>query len=132
MRRFDQIFLFFVLLNVSILWANFTNIFPERWNPLVQQIEEIKNTFNQSIRQYENIKLDIFTQLGGLAYLSLQAILLVITIFFGAPYYVAQTLKNIVEPYDIFTPFIDGLMIINYIVFIVWMIDIIRGGRIGI
>lgn len=131
MRRFDQIFLFFVLLNISILWANFTGIFPEHWNPLVKQIEEMKQAFNQSIARYSSLNIDIFTQLGGLAYLTLQSILLILQVFLGAPYYVNLTLKNIIHPYDnMFGIFIDGLMLINYVVFIVWIVDIIRGVRI--
>lgn len=130
MRRFDQIFLFFVIFNVAVLWANFTGVFPEKWCPLIQEIEQIKRTFNESLSNY--FEMNLLTQLGGLAYLSLQGILLVIKIFLGAPYYVATTLKNIIHPYDAqFGIFVDGLMLINYFVFIMWMIDVIRGGRVS-
>lgn len=130
MGVFNQIFLFFVIFNIVVLWANFTGVFPEKWNPLVLEINQIKETFNKSLNNLQ--EMNLIMQLGGLAYLSLQCVVIIIKIFLGAPYYVATTLKTIIHPYDAqFGIFIDGLMLINYFVFIMWMIDVIRGGRVS-
>jgi len=129
MRGFDQIFLFFVTLNISILWANFTNVFPEKYNPLIDQLKDIQTRFEQFTESFENPNLDTFIQLGGFMY---SATIFALQLFLGAPYFVNQTLRSLIHPYDnIFGIFIDGLMIINYIVFVVWILDILRGGRIS-
>jgi len=130
---FGKVWQAMVFINIAILMANFTGIFPEKWSPYLKGIEE---AYNDIQKEMKNISAQDPTQMlinpGSWGWSLFTGILLVIQVALLAPYYVSVTLNNIFVSLGL--P--DGLgycfMVINYLSFVFWVIDVIRGRVINV
>lgn len=132
MIDFGKLWKAMVFINLAILLANFTGVFPEQWSYNLKPINQTYNTIQQEINKMQNIsEQDILQQLGSMGFIMLLGLKLAIQVTLLAPYYVGQIIDNFLFSLNIPAPIGTVFTIITYFSFILWIVDVVRGRMIN-
>ena len=133
MIDFGKLWTTLVFINIAILLANFTGIFPEQWSPYLKGLKDNYVQIQDELKTIQNISEgDILQYFGAYGYLILLGLKITIQVVVLAPYYVSVTLNQLFASLGLPIPIGTAFMLISYFSFVLFIIDVIRGRMVDV
>jgi len=133
MIDFGKIWKAMVFINLAILLANFSGVFPEQWSPYLKGLEETYSSIQDELNTIQGIsEQDVLKHAGAVGFLMVLGLKLVLQVVILAPVYVGITLNNFFTSLGIPAPIGYIFTIITYFSFILWIVDVVRGRMVNV
>ena len=130
MLSFSKFAYFIFLVNIAIMLVNATGIFPEKYNPMYEEINSTYNEYHEGLQALASqSEGSVLESAGAYGYIIFKGLKLALKLIIFMPIYTGHTIGMFADSFGIGQEIKYAFILISYFMFIYWAVDIVMQKR---